>query len=325
MTDFSDRVKAQLFSFKKHPFAFYFFISWVSMNWKALIYLFSDIDADEKIEKITHLHDPINLTISKINFVYEIPPYLVFWILIPLALATTIVFVVNPVIAKRFYTKQLNTDFVFRDIKRSIESKDRLTEEESIKLKLELLEQANKYVYIASQNETLKSQLQIEKDNKTREVKNAVDSISNKLTKELNSKDAEITKTNNSVQSLRTEKERLEQELKSVNKKYEQLEGHLQIYNIHVQNIDSALKELMIKYGLIEKIKQEVFIEDFILFAARFLAERDVYKKEAIVSEWAEKIDTFDRAKLFDKRTNDISIFGNVVYQLRDRFKKRFE
>ena len=50
----------------------------------------------------------------------------------------------------KFYKKQLDTDFVFKDIKRTIESEERLTKEESIKLKTELYEQSNKYIYCHS-------------------------------------------------------------------------------------------------------------------------------------------------------------------------------
>ena len=150
MTDFSDRVKSQLFSFKKHPFAFYFSISWISLNWKALIYLFSDMSADEKIEKIIKIHDSLSIFIFDI-FTITIPPFFLFWnLLLPIIGATVIVFIFNPIVAKKFYKKQLDTDFVFKDIKRTIESEERLTKEESIKLKIELYEQSNKYIHCHS-------------------------------------------------------------------------------------------------------------------------------------------------------------------------------
>jgi hypothetical protein len=199
MTDFSDSIKAQLFSSKKHPFAFYFCVSWISFNWKGLIYLFSDISADEKIDKITKIHDVIHLSIPMFNVIWELPPYLIFWILLPLILATLIVFVFNPYVAKTFYKKQLNTDFVFKDIRRTIESEERLTKEESNKLKLKLIETEIKHVYVDSNNKNLEAQLKIEIDNKQREIKLAVneksnekDLIINKLTSQIRSLDNEI-------------------------------------------------------------------------------------------------------------------------------------
>jgi hypothetical protein len=101
-----------------------------------------------------------------------------FWnLLLPIIGATVIVFIFNPIVAKKFYKKQLDTDFVFKDIKRTIESEERLTKEESIKLKIELHEQSNKYIYITTQNESLKIQLnakELEMNNAVKNTKNAV-------------------------------------------------------------------------------------------------------------------------------------------------------
>lgn len=104
------------------------------------------MSSDEKIEKIIKIHDPISIFIFDI-FTINIPPFFLFWILLPIISATFIVFIFNPIVAKKFYKKQLDTDFVFKDIKRTIESEERLTKEESIKLKIELYEQSNKYIY----------------------------------------------------------------------------------------------------------------------------------------------------------------------------------
>jgi hypothetical protein len=104
------------------------------------------MNADEKIEKIIKIHDPLSIFIFDF-FITNISPFILFWILLPIIGASVIVFIFNPYVAKKFYKKQLDTDFVFKDIKRTIESEERLTKEESIKLKIELYEQSNKYIY----------------------------------------------------------------------------------------------------------------------------------------------------------------------------------
>ena len=320
MTDFSDRVKSQLFSFKKHPFAFYFSISWISLNWKALIYLFSDMSADEKIEKIIKIHDPLSIFIFDI-FTITIPPFFLFWnLLLPIIGATVIVFIFNPIVAKKFYKKQLDTDFVFKDIKRTIESEERLTKEESIKLKIELYEQSNKYIYIATQNESLKIQLNAKELEINNAVKNAKIEISNIKDSEISDYKNKISSKDSEIENLRYENKNLKTELKIAEQKYEETVNDLNKYN----QISEKLKSFIIKYELTNQIKKEAYIKDFIEYASeyRFIINKNIYEQDKFYKRWSEKIQAFEENGLVEK-TGKIQIMGEVIYSLKNKLQQK--
>lgn len=323
MTDFSDSIKAQLFSFKKHPFAFYFCVSWISLNWKGLIYLFSDISADEKIDKITKIHDTLHLSIPIFNVIWELPPYLIFWILLPLILATLIVFAFNPIVAKTFYKKQLSTDFVFKDIRRTIESEERLTKDESNKLKLKLIETETKHVYVDSnnksleaQNRDLEAQLKMEKENKEREIKLAVneksnenDLIKNKLTDQINSLNRELTgqigSLNNEIFRLKEDNNSAKDELK----KYHDLEDFK-------TDLENALEFLWKKFNIINLIKNEAYINDFMNYAREIeLAKDDPYRTDEIIKTWGIKKNFFKNNLLINPNTGQLLSLGIIIYR----------
>ena len=321
MTDFSDRVKSQLFSFKKHPFAFYFSISWISLNWKALIYLFSDMSSDEKIEKIIKIHDPISIFIFDI-FTINIPPFFLFWILLPIISATFIVFIFNPIVAKKFYKKQLDTDFVFKDIKRTIESEERLTKEESIKLKIELYEQSNKYIYITTQNESLKIQLNAKELEINNAVKNAINDVSNTKDAEIRDYKNKISTKDSQIENLHTENKNLEHELKTAEQNYEEALNWSNKYN----QIYETLKNLIIKYELIDRIKNEPYFRDFINYATEYRYNRDIdidiYKKNEFHKRWINQIQAFNKNGLVDLASGELQILGEVIYDLKNDLKQ---
>ncbi|MFT7099199.1 MAG: hypothetical protein ACJAS6_001073 [Rickettsiales bacterium] len=335
MNNFSDNIKAKLFSFKKHPLAFYFLLSFITINWEAILYMFSELEIDKKIPAIkSKLHK-----ITSIDFSFT-PTFIADMLstlnhlALPFFVASFIVFIFNPKIAKAFYEKHIKTDFQFKNLRRGIEDNECLTNEESLSIKIENLRQEEKYLNISNQNSSLKTLLDSEKESKRIMVESLRSQINNE--KETKKREIESLKAQLSRDKLSSEKELQNKFDKELSKKdldmkkltidlnqleacKEELENAKEQNDSNRNNI-SYTTSMLKKYDFDSKIKQEFFYDDFIKFVDKLKIlgggdyEVNYYEKQKIIESYEEKIEVFDQKGLFDKRNNNIKFLGKLVY-----------
>ena len=96
---------------KKHPFACYFIISWLVINWKVVLYLIFDVDkAERKINAITNLFIPQGFCqAGDFSFICWLcsnwnpdNKFLIFGLGLPFLIAFLIIFIINPFLSAWF-------------------------------------------------------------------------------------------------------------------------------------------------------------------------------------------------------------------------------
>ena len=119
LNDFKDSIKAKLYDFNSTPFMSSLVISWVAINHKYLLVLFSDkIDVDKKLMMLNDTYS-YNAVFGYFSFYFA-----------PLLFALFYVYA-YPLISKKFYEYTLEQTKKLKGIKQKIEDETPLTQEEA--------------------------------------------------------------------------------------------------------------------------------------------------------------------------------------------------
>ncbi|HOI84102.1 MAG TPA: hypothetical protein PKW30_07310, partial [Campylobacterales bacterium] len=126
LNDLKDSIKAKLYDFNYTPFMSSLLISWIVINHKYLLVLFSDkIDVDKKLMMLNDAYS--------YNAVFG---YFSFY-LAPLLFALFYVYI-YPLISKKFYEYTLEQTKALKKIKQEIEDKTPLTQEEAREIRTQI-------------------------------------------------------------------------------------------------------------------------------------------------------------------------------------------
>lgn len=143
-------LKATLYDRVSSPFLFSFFFAWAVWNYDFLLIFFSSMPSDEKIDYISYFLFPTIDSILQKGILF---PFFS-------AFAYILIF---PYVEQFFYFLWLRKVTALRDIRNKIETKRRLTVEESIEITVrmaEIEEESKKEIgRLASENSTLKKAL----------------------------------------------------------------------------------------------------------------------------------------------------------------------
>ena len=118
MSNIKSKISENFALSKKHPFAFYFIISWLIINWKVVLFLlFDPVKSQAKIQLIKSLFIPEGFCQTKaFSFICWFSSdwnpdnkLLTFDIGLPILVAFIVVFIINPYLASWFYEKEQRT------------------------------------------------------------------------------------------------------------------------------------------------------------------------------------------------------------------------